>query len=99
MALNISSNKNSLNGKSFVELLGFGEEAKTLEAAGWQFKLTAKALVIENGSSKFEKGLTLDFLQGVAGGALPASQVDQFTQGLQLIISQALGMAGGLPSP
>ena len=63
MAVTVSSPKNSLNGKSFIELLGFAAEAKALADKGWQFKLTAKNLVMEKGPYKFEKGLTVEFLQ------------------------------------
>ena len=87
-----SSSKNSLNGKSFVEHLGFGEAVKVLDAKGWQFKLTSKNLVIENGSYKFEKGLTLEFLQAVGAGTASPSEVAAFKQSLQLQLSQALSI-------
>lgn len=92
MAVTVSSPKNSLNGKSFIELLGFAAEAKALADKGWQFKLTAKNLVMEKGPYKFEKGLTVEFLQACGAGVASTSEFDAFTKSLQIQLAQALAI-------
>ena len=92
MAVNISS-KNSLNGKSFVELLGFAEEAKTLEDEGWQFKLTAKDAGHGEGSVQVREGPDPRFPAGVAA-RLASRRSRRSSRRRSSYIAQALAMAG-----
>jgi ribosomal protein L7/L12 len=79
----------SLNGAAFVEALGFAAEAKQLLDHGWQFKLTAKSLVLEMGPHKFSKELSVAFLQAFWQGQAPEEDVASFKKGVLIMIQDA----------